>query len=107
MTRNDDADGPEPSAGKIRMTEEQLRAYEQGWAARIMPVKAGWKIDYFSIPDFEREPGTVFPTFEDALIALAEVLPAANAEEQRLKAREDLRRLRTESDRSDEAGWES
>lgn len=75
------------------MTMDQLRAYEQGWGVRIMPIRVGWKVHYFSTPDFENEPGSPFASFEDAIEAVCAVLPAANSEEQRAQARADLRRL--------------
>jgi hypothetical protein len=84
--------GPASHSGSS-LSREQLRGYEHGWAVTIMPVGAGWKIQYFSSPDFERESGTEFSTLEAALDAIATVLPAANSEEQRQRAREELAEL--------------
>lgn len=67
-----------------------------------MPIRAGWKIHYFSIPDFESELGTPFTTFADAIDAVCSVLPAANSEDQRAKARSELRRLLSEGESSPE-----
>ena len=83
----------------IGMTAEQLAAYEHGWGAMIMPSSRGWKLYYFSVPDFDEEPGTVFPDFDAAMDALYEILPAANSQEQKEKARRDLERLSQQTGR--------
>jgi hypothetical protein len=74
------------------LTDEQLAAFEQGWAAIIMPVRAGWKIQYVSPPSFEEESGTTFETIDEALAAIREVLSAVNSSEERERARQDLER---------------
>ena len=77
------------------MTIDRLRTFQWGVAATIMPVTDGWRIHYFSVPDFDEEPGTTFPTFEAAISALQEVLPVVNTDEARATAREELKgRLR-------------
>jgi len=43
------------------------------------------------IPHFEDEPGTDFPSFEDALEAMVDVLPAVNTDKERARARDELR----------------
>jgi len=70
----------------------ELRAFQQGWAARIVPVEGRWRIVYYSSPSFAAEPGTDFDTIEEALSVIAEYLPKANSPQERAKAR-DLERL--------------
>lgn len=72
------------------LTDEQLAAFKQGWAATIMPVEDGWKINYFSVSDFEDEPGTTFPSIDEALGALRAILAAVNLPEERERARRAL-----------------
>ncbi len=90
------------SDGDTPMTAEQLQAYEWGWGAKLMPVKDGWKIHYYSTPTFEKEPGTVFPDFAEAIAALCTLLPEANSPEQKDQARADLERLQA-AEHSDES----
>ena len=52
-----------------------------------MPVTDGWKIDFFSVPDFEQEPGTTFSSLREAVQTILEWLPRVNTEEERAKAR--------------------
>jgi len=73
---------------EIPYSVHELRAYQRGTAAMIMPVQDGWKIAYLSGKDFEKERGTTFSTFEEALAAIAELLPAANSDEEKAKARD-------------------
>lgn len=95
MPRDFDDGRPAPD-GRQALTSEQLRGLQYGVAATLMPVGDGWRVHYFSIPHFEHEPGTDFPSFDAALEAIVEVLPAVNTDEHRAKAREELRdRLRT------------
>lgn len=76
----------------IPATIHELRAFQQGWAARIIPVEGRWRIVYYSSPSFAAEPGTDFDTIEEALSVMAEYLPRANSPEERAKA-SDLERL--------------
>lgn len=78
----DDEQNPESDLSELGVTEDDLRGFEYGVAASIMPVSDGWKVDYFSVPDFEREPGHVFSSFDRALAAVARVLPHANPPEE-------------------------
>src|SRR5436305_12352809 len=83
------------SDNRTELTLEQLRGFQQGIAVTIMPVRDGWRVHYFSITDFDDEPGTTFPSFEAALAAVEEVLPAVNSPEERERADRELRqRLR-------------
>lgn len=73
----------------LREGVRKLRAsYEYGVGASIMPVGEGWKVAYFSSPNFESQTGTVFGTFEEALMAIEELLPLVNSAEEKVKARE-------------------
>lgn len=72
------------------LTDEQLAAFEQGWAAVIMPIHDGWKIRYVSPPTFGDERGTTFGTIDEALAAIREVLPAVNTPEARARARQEF-----------------
>jgi len=76
----------------IPATIHELRAFQQGWAAQIMPVEGRWRLVYYSSPSFDTEPGTDFDTLEEALSVIAEYLPKANSAEERAKA-SDLERL--------------
>lgn len=94
MPREYDEDGTEPDRPPP-LTPEQLRGLQYGVAATLMPVGDGWRLHYFSLPHFEDGPGTDFPSFEAALEAMVEVLPAVNTDEERARARDELRdRLR-------------
>lgn len=73
------------------MTPEQPRGLQYGVAATLMPVGAGWRVHYFSLPHFEEEPRTDFPSFEAALHAMVEVLPAVNTDEEGARASDELR----------------
>lgn len=70
---------------------EQLRGLQHGVAATITPVSDGWRVHYFSVPDFEQQPGTTFSTFQAALAAMDEVLPVVNSSKERSRARDELR----------------
>jgi hypothetical protein len=90
------AERPEP----LELTLEQLRSYQYGIAGVIMPVTDGWRIHYFSLPNFDEEPGTTFPTYEAAMSGLDEVLPVANSPQERERATDELReRVRRSADR--------
>lgn len=89
MPQEYNKDGPPPD-GRLRLTPEQLRGLQYGVAASLMPVGDGWRLHYFSLPHFEDEPGTDFPSFEAALDAMVEVLPAVNTDEERARARDEL-----------------
>jgi hypothetical protein len=82
---------------KAKLTPEQLRGLQYGVAVTLMPVSEGWRVHYFSIPDFDEEPGTDFPSFEAAIDAIEDVLPAVNTPEERARARDELEQ-RTRSD---------
>jgi hypothetical protein len=90
----------------IPYTPEELRAIQDGTAALIMPVAGGWKVSYVSGIDFEAERGTTFADFEEAMAAVADLLPKANSEEERAKAREmeHLVELRRQERQSEEHG---
>jgi len=100
MTSDDDAAGkPAERADPYQLTLEQLRGFQFGVAVVIMPVTEGWRVHYFSIPDFDDEPGTTFPTYGAAMQAVDDVLPVVNSREQRERATHELReRLRHEAD---------
>ena len=83
-----EADEDEADELEIPYTVHELRAYQRGTAAMIMPVRNGWKIAYLSGHDFEKQRGMTFPAFEEAMAAVAELLPVANSEEERAKARD-------------------
>jgi hypothetical protein len=55
-------------------------------------------VHYFSIPDFDQEPGTDFPSFEAVIDAVRDVLPAVNTSEERTRAREELNERMRDSD---------
>lgn len=97
MTEHDPATGGTPDGDDQKFTVEQLHSFQWGVAATLMPVTGGWRIHYFSVPDFDEEPGTTFPTFEAAISALQEVLPTVNTEEARATAREELEQRLHES----------
>jgi hypothetical protein len=82
------ADGGTAGELEIPYTVHELRAYQRGTAAMIMPVREGWKIAYLSGENFERERSTTFPTIEEALAAIADLLPVANSDEEKAKARD-------------------
>jgi len=105
MAEDDVAIGGAPEELEIPYGVHELRAYQRGTAAMIMPVRDGWKIAYLSGKNFEKERGTTFPTFEEALAAIAELLPVANSDEEKAKARdmEEILWLRLQQSlRSDE-----
>jgi hypothetical protein len=81
---------------EVPMNARQLRAFRYGLGARIMPVNKGWRVDFFSVPDFEQESGTDYPSLQEAVETVMEWLPRVNTEEEREKARlmEELLRLR-------------
>ena len=93
MRGNRSSDQQEPPEGDAAFTPEQLHAIQAGIATTLMPVRDGWRVDYFRVVDFEAEPGTTFPTFEAAVEAITEVLPVINSDEERECAREDLHQL--------------
>jgi hypothetical protein len=97
MSRDGDSEENVVVERKLELTPEQLRGLQYGVAAIIMPVSGGWRVHYFSIPDFGQEPGTDFPSFEAAIAAIEDVLPAVNTPEERARARDELQE-RTRSD---------
>lgn len=72
---------------------EQLEGLRRGVAATIMPVNDGWRVHYFSLPSFEEESGTDFPSLAAALQAVADVLSSINSAEQRERAAAELQAL--------------
>jgi hypothetical protein len=91
MTLDGEA-GEDVAAGEdLSATLKQLRGLQYGVAVTLMPVSDGWRVNYFSIPDFDAEPGTTFPTFEAAIEAIEQVLPAVNTDEEKARARDELR----------------
>jgi hypothetical protein len=95
MTRK--LDDSETTRCRVEALENQLQRppVEYGLGARIMPVSDGWRVDFFSVPDFEQEPGTTYDSLEDAVQILLEWLPKVNSPEERDRARaveEELRR---------------
>jgi hypothetical protein len=74
------------------LAPDELAAFEQGWAATVMPVHDGWKVQYFSDPSFEDEVGTTFSSLPDALAAISEMLPIVNSPEEKERARRLLRK---------------
>jgi hypothetical protein len=83
---------------EVSLTPEQLRALPHGVAATLMPVHDGWRVQYCSLPSFEDEPGSTFPSFEAAIAALSEMLPRVNSEDQRRRARAHTERLEAPED---------
>lgn len=79
------------SADRRALSENQLEALQHGVAATVMPVSGGWRVHYFSVPDFDDQPGTDFAAFADALQSIADILPTINSPEERERAVEDLR----------------
>jgi hypothetical protein len=90
MSQEHGADEVSAHEATSSLTDEQLAAFEHGWAAMIMPVQASWKVQYVSSSSFEEESGTTFETLDEALAAIREVLPAVNTPEERARARHDL-----------------
>ena len=86
----DENQRPEPGQRAAQLTDEQLRAFEQGWAVTLMPVPGGWKLHYFSSSAFATAPGTTVPTFEQALADIATILPAVNSPVEQERARQAL-----------------
>ena len=95
------AQGGPPESGDVSLSDEQLEAFEQGWGASIMPDRDGWKVQYFSIQHFPKEPGDVFASFEEAVAAISDVLPEVNSEADRARARKTLQERRRRSARED------
>jgi len=90
-----------PESGGVSLSEEQLEAFEQGWGASIMPDRDGWKVQYFSVQHFAKESGDVFGSFDEAVAAISDVLPAVNSEADRARARKTLQERRRRSARED------
>lgn len=98
MPETGDPDDAEGISEEFGLSAEQLRGLQWGVAATIMPVQRGWRIHYFSIPTFEEEPGTDFPSFDVAIAAVIETIPAINSHEKRARALAEFRtRLRRPS----------
>lgn len=91
-------DGAVPDRSEVAYTARDLRAFQRGTAAVVMPVAAGWKIAYLSGGDFEGQRGTTFGTLEEALAAVEELLPRANSQEEKAKLREMERGLAAQED---------
>ncbi len=72
----------------LPLSLHQIHGYEHGWAARIVPMKAGYRVGYYSTTHLEDEVGTDFPTPQEALKAVEELLPVANSAEERAKAKD-------------------
>jgi hypothetical protein len=81
---------------EVPYSEEELRAFQAGTSAIIMPASDGWKVSYISGLDVEKEEGTVFASFEEVMAAVADLLPKANSDEELAKyaEMEELVRLR-------------
>ena len=92
MAPSDESDDVTTHHVADSLTDEQLAAFEHGWAAIIMPASEGWKIRYVSTPSFDDEPGTTFGSLDEALAAIHEVLPAVNTPQEKARARHDLER---------------
>jgi hypothetical protein len=87
-----DPSGTSPKADDARtLSPSELRGLQYGVAAAIMPVTGGWRVQYFSIPSFEAEPGTDFSTLEGAVVETAKILAAMNTDEERARACDELR----------------
>ena len=86
MTPTDESSNVTAHHATHPLTDEQLAAFEQGWAVVIMPVPDGWRIRYVSANVFADEPGTTFEAINEALAAIQEVLPAVNTPEARARA---------------------
>lgn len=94
------ADENPPGEGplEIPLSEQQLRAFQYGVGAMIVPVGDEWKVVYFGAEEFEDEVGEMYPSFEDAMAAIEEIIPAINTPDQREKMRDmaEILRLREE-----------
>jgi len=90
-----------PESSDVSLSDEQLEAFEQGWGASVMPDRDGWKVQYFSIQHFPKEPGDVFASFEEAVAAISDVLPEVNSEADRARARKTLQERRRRPARED------
>jgi hypothetical protein len=88
-------------SGDVSLSNQQLEAFERGWGASIMPDRDGWKVQYFSVQDFDDEPGDVFASFEEAVEAISDVLPAVNSEADRARAQKLLQQRRRASVQED------
>jgi hypothetical protein len=97
MSRDPGTEGEPTDSGDVSLSDEQLQAFEQGWGASIMPDRDGWKVQYFSIQHFAKEPGDVFASFEEAVAAISDVLPVVNSEADRARARKVLQGRRRRS----------
>lgn len=104
MTHERDDSVEAPGRRKTPLNARQLRAFRYGLGARIMPATDGWKIDFFSVPDFEREPGTTCSSLKEAVQLILEWLPRVNTEEERAKAQalEEMVRLRLQQELEDD-----
>lgn len=92
MTWDAGPDEPEEQTSTDEaLSPEQLWGLQCGVAASIMPAADGWRVHYFSLSDFDSQPGTSFPSFDEALAAIKAVLPHVNSPEQRVRAQQELR----------------
>ena len=101
MSHDPGTPGEPPESGDVSLSNQQLAAFEQGWGASIMPDRDGWKVQYFSIQHFADEPGDVFASFEEAVAAISDVLPAVNSEADRARAQKLLQQRRRASAQED------
>ena len=95
------AQGEPGESGDVSLSDEQLEAVAQGWGASIMPDRDGWKVQYFSVQNFADQPGDVFASFEEAVAAITDVLPAVNSGADRERAQKTLQERRRRSARED------
>lgn len=82
-----DGEPDNAEVNEIHLNVRQLRAFQYGVGARLMPVHDGWRLDFFTVEDFEREPGTTYRTLDESMEVVRRLLPTVNTEEARAKAR--------------------
>lgn len=75
---------------------DDLQAMRAGVSALISPFTQGWAVQYVSGLEYETGSGTEFPSLDEALGAVRELLPKANSDEERARLREmeELAQLR-------------
>ena len=90
---------PEEGPLEVPLSQEQLRAFQHGVGAMIVPVGDEWKVVYFGAQEFQDEDGELYPSFDEAMAAIEEIVPVINRPDQREKMRdmEEILRLRRQA----------
>ncbi len=97
--------GDQPPGGfDPDLPDDQILALQQGIGVSIMPVSDGWRVLYFSLPDFDEEPGKTFRALDAAVADVVRMLPKLNTEERREKARQELAKRLLERNRASRDG---